>query len=122
MIMELTMTKRPLLCVALPLALFALPALSCEYPTRIEVPDGRTATQDNMLEGQQAVKGYMSAMEAYLDCIDKESESLASDGDEDAEKEQRAILVSKHNAAVDDMEGVADSFNEQVRAYKAANE
>lgn len=114
--------KRPLLFVALPLAFFALPALSCEYPTRIEVPDGRTATEDNMLEGQQAVKGYMSAMEEYLDCIDTETESLATDGDEEAEKEQRAILVSKHNAAVDDMESVADAFNEQVRAYRAANE
>ena len=113
--------KRSLLFVALPLACLALPALSCEYPTRIEVPDGRTATQDNMLEGQQAVKGYMSAMEEYLDCIDAESERLAGD-DKDAEKEQRAILVSKHNAAVDEMEKVADDFNEQVRAYKAANE
>lgn len=116
------MMKRPLLLLALPLALLAVPAMSCEYPARIEVPDGKTATQDNMLEGQQAVKGYMSAMQEYLDCIDKENESLMSDGDEDTEKEQKAMLVSKHNAAVDEMESVADAFNDEVRAYKAANE
>lgn len=114
--------KRPLLFVALPLAVFAVPALSCEYPTRIEVPDGKTASMDTMVAGQQAVKHYMSAMEEYLDCIDKETETLVGSGDEEAEKEQRAILVSKHNAAVDEMETVADSFNEEVRAYKAANE
>ena len=108
--------------MALPLAFFAVPGLTCEYPARIEVPDGKTATEDNMIAGQQAVKGYISAMEEYLDCIDKETESLVSDGDEKAEKEQRAILVSKHNAAVDEMETIADAFNEQVRAYKAANE
>jgi hypothetical protein len=30
-------------------------------------------------------------------------------------------MVSRHNAAVAEMEGVAAAFNEQLRAFRAAN-
>jgi len=111
--------KKPLLALALPFVLLTVPALGCDYPTRVGVPDGSTASEAEMIEGQQTVKGYMAAMEEYLECIDKEGGDVA--GDDDAAKEQRAILISKHNAAVDEMESVADSFNKEIGAYKQAN-
>ena len=44
-------------------------ALACEYPERISIPNGTTATKEEMLEGQRGVKAYVATMEAYLECI-----------------------------------------------------
>ena len=114
--------KKPILALALPLALLTVPALGCDYPARVGVPDGSTASEAEMIEGQKAVKSYMAAMEEYLECIDKESGAAEKAAeDEDAAKEQRAMLISKHNAAVDEMESVAEAFNQEIGAFNAAN-
>ena len=98
-------------------SMLGLSAQACDYPEAVSVPDGRTATQDEMVSGQRQVKAYMAAMEEYLDCLDAETNA----GGEEPTDEQRKILISRHNAAVDEMETLAAAFNEQVRAFKAAN-
>ena len=90
---------------------------ACDYPEKVSVPNGSTASEQEMLDGQRAVKTYMAAMDKYLSCIDAETDAK----DEETTDEQRAILISKHNAAVDEMEQIAQAFNEEVRAFKAAN-
>src|SRR5210317_1551871 len=45
-------------------------ALACDYPQRIDVPNGATATKDEMIAGQKGVKTYMASMEEYLACIE----------------------------------------------------
>jgi KaiC/GvpD/RAD55 family RecA-like ATPase len=98
---------------------FAVPAYACDYPPgKPEIPEGKTATSDQMMTAQGAVKDYVSKMEAYVACVDQEVESL---GDTVTEA-QRNIQVQKHNAAVDEMTAVADQFNAEVRAYKQAQE
>ena len=108
------------------LLLAAAPAgLACDYPQRAEVPDGATATKDEMLSGQAAVKDYMTAMETYLACIEKaEKDTVASMPDiTDEERASRdAALTKKYNAAVQEMELVPARFNEEVRAYKENSE
>ncbi len=113
--------KKTLFALALPLFAVAIPAFGCDYPTRVGVPDGSSASEAEMIEGQQAVKGYMAAMDEYLACIDKEADLAEdTDDDDDAAKEQRAMLVSKHNAAVDEMTAVAAEFNDEIRNFKEA--
>jgi hypothetical protein len=90
---------------------------ACAYPDEPQIPDGATATEQQMVGGQQVVKAYMAEMEGYLTCLDKEAAAL---GDAETE-EQRALHTSRHNAAVDQMEKVANSFNEQIRAFKTAD-
>ncbi len=103
--------------------LFASPlAFACDYPPRADLPDGISASKDDMMAGQTSVKAFMASMEEYLACIEKEEEAavgalVASDDDERANRE--ATFNKKYNAAVEDMELVAARFNEQVRAYKA---
>lgn len=97
-------------------------AFACDYPQRADVPNGATATKDEMLAGQTAVKDYMTAMETYLACIEKEEQdTLATMPDitEDERASRDAALTKKYNAAVQEMELVAAQFNEEVRAYKA---
>jgi hypothetical protein len=38
-----------------------------------------------------------------------------------AMQDMERVEVQKHNAAIDQLQSVADRFNEQVRVYKAKN-
>jgi len=96
--------------------MFTTPGMAaCPYPDDVSIPDGSTATESEMLDGQKMVKAYMAEMDEYLECLDEESTALGENETED----QAAMHVKRHNAAVDAMEKVAASFNEQIRSYKA---
>src|SRR5690606_5406058 len=90
----------------------------CEYPPAVDIPDGTSATKDDMTDARIAVEKYMKDMEGYLECLDQESATLP---EEERTPEQRSMHAKRHNAAVDAMEAVAARFNEQVRAFKKAN-
>ncbi|MBT8095829.1 MAG: hypothetical protein HKP32_08005 [Woeseia sp.] len=95
--------------------------MACEYPSRIDVPNGISATRDDMISGQKQVKEYVATMEAYLDCIVADEKSNRADMDSlSAEDEQlrEEMLNKKYNAAVEEMERVAAEFNAEVRAFK----
>ena len=115
-----------LLSLAIVSLMFSSPlALACDYPQRVKIPNGATATKDEMIDGQRAVKDYMASMDEYLACIDKEEKDTLATMSEisDEEREVRAAaLVKTHNAAVEEMELIAARFNEEVRAYKAKSE
>ena len=101
---------------------FAPVALACDYPERVTVPNGGSATKDEMVAGQRGVKKFMVDMEEYLECIEEEDKLDRAGIEErdpivDAQRDE--MLVKKHNAAVEDMEKVAAHFNEEVRQYKA---
>jgi hypothetical protein len=96
---------------------YCLAAAACENPAAISIPDGKTSTMDQMLAAQAQVKAYQTAMNEFLACIDSE---LAAQG-EQAPEEFKSLMVSRHNAAVAEMEGVAAAFNDQIKAYRAAN-
>jgi hypothetical protein len=68
---------------------------------------------EQLLTAQGEIKTYMAAMEVYLACLNGE---LEAKGDE-----FKSLMVTRHNAAVTEMESVAAAFNDQVKAYKAAN-
>jgi hypothetical protein len=70
-----------------------------------------------MLAGQAQIRTYQQGMNDFLACIDSE---LDAEG-EKAPDEFKSLMVSRHNAAVAEMEGVAAAFNEQLRAFRAAN-
>jgi hypothetical protein len=94
----------------------AFAAAACENPKMVTLPDGKTSTTDQMIAAQTVVKSYMAAMTEYLACIDDE----ASAKGEDAPSDYKALMVTRHNAAVAEMESVAAAFNDQLKAYKAA--
>lgn len=90
---------------------------ACESPMVVSVPDGKTATMEQLLAAQGQVKVYMAAMNDYIACIDKELEAQG----EAATPEIKALSVERHNTAVTEMEGIAAAFNDQVKAFRAAN-
>ncbi len=99
-------------------------ALACDYPQRIDVPNGASATKEDMIAGQKSVKTYMASMEEYLACIEADEAAAVlgmGDVDEDTKRQREDMFNKKYNAAVEEMNLVAEEFNMQVRAYKDRN-
>jgi hypothetical protein len=96
---------------------YGLAAAACEAPAPVALPDGAASTRDQMLAAQQQVRAYQAAMNEFVACIDSE---LQGEG-EQAPEEFKSLMVSRHNAAVTEMEGVAAAFNDQLRAFRTAN-
>lgn len=88
-----------------------------------EIPDGSTATMEEMIAGQTAVKAFQSAVADYRGCQDGRMEALKAaveEGDPDAAPAYEAA-TDAYNKSVTVEEGVAEQFNQSIRAYKAAN-
>ena len=96
---------------------YCFAAAACEAPSPVAMPDGSKSTRDQMLAAQAQVKAYQASMNEFIACIDSELDAQG----EKAPDEFKSLMVSRHNAAVAEMEGVAAAFNDQIKAYRAAN-
>ena len=97
---------------------------TCIYPRPPEnIPDGATATYEEMVAAQTAVKQFDADIAAYNTCLAMELQALLASGaiDDARRAELEAMQVKKNNAAVDEAQAVADRFNEQLRVYKEKN-
>ena len=113
----------PLLAL-LPLGVAATAQADCNYPRAPDrMPDGNTASLDDMKTAKGQVEKYNKDMEAYLSCIKLEHDDVvAKQGSalsEDQKKQIATMHAQKNDAAVDELQAVASRFNDQVRAYKA---
>jgi hypothetical protein len=76
-----------------------VPAFGCERPSApTSIPDGASASKEDMLAAKKAVDAFKSGMEEYFTC------------------EKSATKIS---SAQEELVKVADRFNVQVRAFKA---
>lgn len=87
----------------------------CKYPKQPEIPNGRSATEAELVEAQGNMKAYMAEGDTYIACITEVEKNWGAE----ASDEQKAIIVLFNNKVVDDMQAVADLFNAAVRAYKS---
>lgn len=94
---------------------------ACTLEAEPVIPDGKTATLDQMKATQAAVKGYG---EAYRKCLDEEAAAAnaAAPKDEtaDAKNARAAATADAYNASIDKQTALAAKFNDAVKAYKAA--
>ena len=89
----------------------------CNRPQNVAIPDGASASLDQMLEAQSGVRAYMTAMEEYLECINE----VIEDADDETPPETVNGWIEQHNESVDEMEATAARFNEERIAYQQAN-
>lgn len=95
---------------------------ACIYPRAPDrIPDGRTASYDEMLAAQKAVKQFNDDINSFNACLDMEMTAYEKSGlyDENRLTELRLMQAKKNNAAVDEVQALADQFNEQLRIFKA---
>jgi len=98
---------------------------ACDYPEKVSIPDGDSATKKEMVTTMNNVKTYNKAIEDFQSCIEKEEQSslalLKINGELTPEltKKIQDLTSRKYNAAVEDMEKTSANFNAQVRAFNA---
>jgi len=108
---------KPLILSACLLTLANTTFAACDRPEAPTLPDGKSASKEQMIEGQQAVKAFMGSNEAYLECLTK----VAQDAVETDSEEQKQARLAEYNASVEAMQTVASGFNQAIKDYKQAN-
>jgi hypothetical protein len=109
--MTMNSPKRILLAVALAYAA-SLPAhADCVLPPApSKIPDGNSASEQEMLTAMSTMKEYNGDVDTYTKCLEFEAkQNHMSHADEER----------LHNSAVDTLQKIAAKFNEQVRTFKA---
>ncbi len=101
---------------------------ACVYPQAPQnFPNGATATKEEMLTAQTAVKAYSTEVQdVYLGCLEKEqNDAIAALDSSDAEvyAQKKAAIedihAKKHNAAVDELSAIAARWSDEIKAFNA---
>jgi hypothetical protein len=117
------MNTLKLALVGLALSSAASMADECTAPSTMpDLPDGATATMEQMLEGQKAVKEYQAALSEYRACLDPKLAAAQTAAAGDSPSEEAVATLKKlnddYNASVSKEEELADKWNSARRKYK----
>ena len=85
----------------------------CQAPAAPEIPDGASASTEQMVAGQNGVKAFVRDGQAYIKCVDAVAD------DKDRATTDRNAAIGEHNRMVGELERSAADFNDQLRAFKA---
>jgi hypothetical protein len=115
-------TFSAILVLAAPVA--GLAYADCSYPQApTKIPDGATATMQEMVAAMKDVKAYDEQIKAYTDCLSLEHDTALAKADPKMSKEQKdainKIYIQKHDSAIDADTAVTTRFNEQVKIFKS---
>ena len=95
-------------------------AIACDYPNRPTIPDGATASKDELLAAKDAIQQYMADVDSYLQCIESEEKAAIAELDNPSpEVLQRRddMLNKKFDAANEEKALLGEQFNQQIRVY-----
>lgn len=81
---------------------------NCTLSEAPVVPDGKTASEADMVAAQQAIRSFVAETQEYLACVQNEGRGR-SGGD----------WTRRYNEASSQMEKLATEFNRQLRAFKS---
>jgi hypothetical protein len=103
----------------------AAEAATCVYPQAPQsLPNGASATKEEMLAAQGLVKEYAkNVQETYLPCLDQDqAEQLAAIDPADPQLAEKKVAVEsihakKHNSALDELQALVDRWNVEKKAF-----
>ncbi|MCW8194491.1 hypothetical protein F6455_06805 [Proteobacteria bacterium 005FR1] len=114
------------LALSLMIAPASVWAADCQQPEAPTVPDGASASYDDMIAGQQAIKSFQADNKQYLDCMDKEIKAAVTEAKTAKTPEERSAAAERHtdmvnefNAAISEEEQLAAKFNSEIQEYQA---
>lgn len=94
-------------------SLIGVPAAyaNCRMPSvPSKIPDGATASQQQMVTAMQTIQEYNHDVHTYLQCLKFEVRQNQLSPDHQ---------VSLHNSVLDQLQQIAARFNRQVRIFKS---
>lgn len=108
--------------ISLLLLLSATSAMAdCTYPQPPSaMPDANTASKDQMLTAAAQFKQYNTDVDAYVACLDQETEAkVKAASGIGAIMQIKALQEKKKNTAMDERQAKIDEFNKQIRIFKS---
>lgn len=116
--MNITVSLRIAALAALAFSFSFSARAECPFPKApASIPDGNTASEQDMLAAMNAFKTYNDEVTAFGGCLDEEARDKAAGT---AQLMQfKTMKTKKLNAAVEELQAKAKLFNEQVRIYKS---
>ena len=93
----------------------------CTYPKAPDaIPDGKTASEPEMIAAMSAFKQYNADVDAYLACLDEETAAKSKEASgASAIMQIKAMQSKKRASATDERQAKIDEFNKQVRSFKS---
>ena len=93
----------------------------CAFPKGPDaIPDGKSASEPEMIAAMAAFKQYNADVDAYVTCLETETEAkIKETSAASAILQLKAIQQKKRSSASDERVSKVNNFNEQVRAFKA---
>jgi hypothetical protein len=90
----------------------------CTPPdNNVVIPNGTTATREEMLAAQKALKAYNTAVTDFGTCLQQETDAkIAAGGNKD---KLTAAMAKRNNAEVDKVQALADRWKVELAAFKA---
>lgn len=117
---------RGLVLCALALAALAGPAMAgeaCIVPFSPTIPNGATATRDQILNTRDLVTAFIKASDDYQSCLNlylQQQEEAAQRSREPVDPAIKAGILAKGEANQREKVRVGDEFNIAVRAFNTA--
>ena len=104
------------LAATLAFAAFSFQAhAECTYPKApATIPDGKSASEPEMVAAMNAFKAYNDEVSAFGKCLDDEANGGGAQS-----MALKTMKTKKINAAQEELQAKAKLFNEQVRIFKA---
>ncbi len=92
-------------------------AEDCVIPASPSIPDGRSAQMDEMVETMKAVKGFVSKSQSFRACVNAKITAAGENIDPD----YKIALGTTLQESLETEQLVADTFNAQLRIFKATH-
>ncbi len=90
----------------------------CPFPKApASIPDGKTASEPEMIAAMNAFKAYNDEVVSFGACLDDEAKSSGASGSQ--LMALKTMKSKKISAAQEELQTKAKLFNEQVRIFKS---
>ena len=86
---------------------------ACSKDSAPTIPDGKSASEEQMKAAMTLVKSYVASGNAYLACLQAPLDA------EETTPEEKVALTEQYNAAVDEMQAVGGQWKQAVADFKA---
>ena len=102
------------------LSLGATAQAACTRPeAKFTIPDGASATEEEMKVATQALLQFDRDVGEYLRCIKGETSQETVGKDPQTREQLLQEYVASHNAAADQLTGLADCFNAHLETFRS---
>ena len=112
-----TLSLNLIVCLLVAAAAGSAHGEDCAKPTvkAPVMPQGATASEEEMREGHDKLQSYVKILEAYQACLEKEIKDAPPDTKPEVKKRWQTLADGAINAAQE----IADVYSAQLRAFKS---